>query len=134
MDEFVFVAPELGALAGVLLGPESGSWYCDEVNVASSRAHRSQRFVCRDTLGGRGAQPAAWLTPVPAEAVVYGSGEAAVILSKVYDVLCASSPMVAYTTCMKSPFTLIESMRRIQYLYVCLWSPSVLSMHAMLWL
>lgn len=83
VDEFVFVAPELGTLAGVLLGPEAGSWYCDEVNVASSRAHRSQRFVCRDTLGGRSARPAAWLTPVPAEAVVYGSGDAAVILSKV---------------------------------------------------
>lgn len=82
MDEFVFVAPELGVLVGVLLGPELGAWYCDEVNVASSRAHRSQRFVCRDTLGGRGARPAAWLTPVPAEAVVYGSGDAAVILSK----------------------------------------------------
>lgn len=82
VDEFVFVAPELGPLAGVLLGPEAGEWYCDEANVASSRAHRAQRFVCRDVLGGRGPRPAAWLTPVPAEAVVYGSGDAAVILSK----------------------------------------------------
>lgn len=84
VDEFVFVAPELGPLAGVLLGPEAGTWYCDEVNIASSRAHRSQRFVCRDSLGDKTSRPAAWLTPVPAEAVVYGSGDAAIILTKVH--------------------------------------------------
>lgn len=83
VDEFVFVAPELGPLAGVLIGPQGGTWYCDEVNVASSRAHRSQRFVCRDSLGDKTSRPAAWLTPVPAEAVVYGSGDAAIILTKV---------------------------------------------------
>lgn len=47
-----------------------------------------RRFVCRRLLGGRKGEGAAYLTPVPAGAVVYGTGEAAVILTKV----CALGP------------------------------------------
>jgi hypothetical protein len=41
------------------------------------------RFVCRQRLGGRKGEPAAYLTPVPPNAVVYGTGDAARIISKV---------------------------------------------------
>lgn len=45
--------------------------------------HSLRRFVCRKRLGGRKGEPAAYLTAVPPGAVVYGSGDSAVILSKV---------------------------------------------------
>jgi hypothetical protein len=41
------------------------------------------RFVCRQRLGGRKGEPAAYLTPVPLNAVVYGTGDAARIITKV---------------------------------------------------
>src|SRR5262249_24568996 len=41
------------------------------------------RFVCRSRIGGRDGESAVYMKPVPAGAVVYGSGEAAVILTKV---------------------------------------------------
>ena len=40
------------------------------------------RFVCREELGGN-KQPAGYLTPVPENSVVYGSGSSSVILTKV---------------------------------------------------
>ena len=40
------------------------------------------RFVCREQLGGN-KQPAGYLTPVPENSVVYGSGSSSVILTKV---------------------------------------------------
>ena len=72
-------AAELGPLASLLLAPEQGTWGVDEVTVASSRTGHTDRFVCRELLGGRGA---GFLAPVPPGAVVYGSGEAAVVLSR----------------------------------------------------
>lgn len=47
------------------------------------------RFVCRTRLGGRKGEPAAYLTPVPPNAVVYGSGDAARVISKVREVFCS---------------------------------------------
>lgn len=44
------------------------------------------RFVCRKRLGGRKGDPAAYLTPVPPNAVVYGTGDAARIITKVIEV------------------------------------------------
>jgi hypothetical protein len=75
-------APELGPLASVMMGTECGSWQVDEVMVVSSRTHHTDRFVCRECLGSKGTS-AAFLTPVPPGAVVYGSGESATILTKV---------------------------------------------------
>ncbi len=72
-------AAELGPLASLLLAPEQGTWGVDEVTVASSRTGHTDRFVCREPLGGAGA---GFLAPVPPGAVVYGSGEAAVVLSR----------------------------------------------------
>jgi hypothetical protein len=43
----------------------------------------ARRFVCRKRLGGRKGEPAAYLTPVPPNAVVYGSGETARVITKV---------------------------------------------------
>jgi hypothetical protein len=81
VDEVSFKGPDLGPLAALVVGPEAGSWRCDEVDVASSRTGAAERFVCRELLGGGGA-PAAHLRPVPPGAVVYGSGDSAVVLSK----------------------------------------------------
>ena len=65
-----------------MVAPEGGSWVLDEVNVSSSRTNHMDRFVCRRRLGGRRGEPAAYLTPVPPGAVVYGSGDAARILTR----------------------------------------------------
>jgi hypothetical protein len=81
IDEFCFLSQDLGPLSSIIIGPESGSWYCDEINVSCSGTGHTDRFVCRDVLGGRG-RPAAFLTPIPPGSVVYGSGDAAVLLTK----------------------------------------------------
>ena len=47
--------------------------------MSSSRTGHTDRFLCKDTLGARGA---GFLAPVPPGAVVYGSGEAAVVLTR----------------------------------------------------
>ena len=73
-------AAELGPLASLLLAPEEGSWGVDEVTVSSSRTGHTDRFVCKEPLGAAGA---GFLSPVPPGAVVYGSGETAVVLTKV---------------------------------------------------
>ncbi|KAG2429619.1 hypothetical protein HXX76_010851 [Chlamydomonas incerta] len=82
VDEVSFLVPELGALAGVLVGVEAGTWYLDEMDVSSSRTGHMDRFVCRRPLGGKVGEGAALLTPVPVGAVVYGEGEQAVVLTK----------------------------------------------------
>lgn len=48
-----------------------------------------RRFVCRARLGGRKGEPAAYLTPVPPGAVVYGTGDAARVVTKVRRALTA---------------------------------------------
>ena len=65
-----------------MVGPEEGSWRVDEVTVSSSRSRHTDRFVCRDALGSSG-QGMGFLAPVPQDAVVYGSGESTVILTRV---------------------------------------------------
>jgi len=82
VDEVSFLAPELGNLAAIMVAPEGGSWTLDEVSVCSSRTNHTDRFVCRKRLGGRKGDLAAYLMPVPPGAVVYGSGDSSVILSK----------------------------------------------------
>ncbi|KAL4427631.1 hypothetical protein ABPG75_001720 [Micractinium tetrahymenae] len=82
VDEVSFCAPELGPLAALIVGPEQGRWACEEVDVSSSRTGHTDRFVCREALGEGGAEAAAYLRPVPPGAVVYGSGDAAVVVSK----------------------------------------------------
>ena len=69
-----------------MVAPEEGSWRVDEVTVSSSRSRHTDRFVCRDPLGSSG-QSMGFLAPVPQDAVVYGSGESVVILTRVSIVL-----------------------------------------------
>lgn len=61
------------------------------------------RFVCRQRLGGRKGEPAAYLTPVPPNAVVYGTGDAARIISKVWRAgwhyRLSAALMVQHETC-----------------------------------
>lgn len=64
------------------MGPEQGSWRLEEVSVTNSRERLTQQFICRDCLGTADAG-AAYMTPLPPGAVVYGSGEQAVLLTKV---------------------------------------------------
>ena len=45
MDEVAFLAPELGGLRALLVGPEAGRWYCDEIDVFSSRTGHTDRRV-----------------------------------------------------------------------------------------
>lgn len=82
IDEVCFLGPELGPLVGLLVGPEQGGWQVDEITVASSRSGHVDRFLCRQRLGYRADKNAEYLSPVPSESVVYGSGETAVVLSK----------------------------------------------------
>lgn len=82
VDEVVFLAPELGPLAGVLVGTESGTWVLEELQVASSRTHHIDRFICRRLLGNQPGQGAAFLPPVAPGAQVYGSGDLQRVLTK----------------------------------------------------
>ena len=43
VDEVSFLGPELGPLRALLVGPEAGRWYCDEVDVYSSRTGHTDR-------------------------------------------------------------------------------------------
>lgn len=96
-----FTSPDIGTVSSILVGPESGSWGCDEINIVTTQGAlntsmisiennthdasdqtRATRFVCRDILGDGHAQGAAYLYPVPADSVLYGSEENMKILSK----------------------------------------------------
>jgi len=82
VDEVSVLGPEMGPLAGLLAGPESDSWQPDEIIIKSSRTGHVDRFVCREKIGEGQPQGAVVLTPVPEDAVVYGSGTHTMILSK----------------------------------------------------
>jgi len=83
IDEESFIGPELGPLRGIIVGPEEGTWRLHELTVTSSRTGQMDRFICRERMGdGMPDRSAVFLTPLPEDAVVYGSGESAVVLSK----------------------------------------------------
>jgi hypothetical protein len=86
IDEVSFAGPDLGPLAAILAGPEEGAWQLSEVIVANSRQMLTQRFICRERLGREGGSGAAFMTPLPPNAVVYGSGEKAVLMTQVLTV------------------------------------------------
>lgn len=44
VDEVSFLAPELGPLQNVMVGPEQGRWFCDEIDVYSSRTGHTDRW------------------------------------------------------------------------------------------
>lgn len=78
IDEVSLLGPDLGHLAGLLIGPQTGRWHLDEVIISSSSTGYIDRFICREALG----QQAAYLSPLPAGSVVYGSGAQLVILTQ----------------------------------------------------
>lgn len=88
VDEVSFMGPELGQITALIVGPESGSWNLDEVTVTSSRTEQTTLFICREVLGGRNRDGAAFLTPVPLNTVQYGSGASGVSLTKVNNTVC----------------------------------------------
>lgn len=45
-----FVGPELGPLAGLMIGPEQGGWQVDEITVVSSRTGHVDRWVSQSLL------------------------------------------------------------------------------------
>lgn len=71
------------SLQAVLVGPECGAWKLTEMVVSNSREQLTQHFVCRQHLGTKDGKGAAVLPAVPPGAVVYGTGETAVLLSAV---------------------------------------------------
>jgi hypothetical protein len=80
VDEISFVGPNLGSLDALVIGPEMGKWQLDEVIVSNSREALTQRFVWRDGLSEEGAM---FLTPLPKDSIIYGSGDQAIIMSPV---------------------------------------------------
>ncbi|KAL6746417.1 hypothetical protein V8C86DRAFT_1524294 [Haematococcus lacustris] len=96
VDEVSFLAPDLGPLAALLVGPESGSWALQELQVAASPSGLNARFVCQRLLGSEAGQGAAYLTPVPAGAVVYGSGGSARTLSQAQASSLRAASLSAY--------------------------------------
>lgn len=84
VDEVSFAGPDLGPIRGLLIGPESGSWRVDEVAMLASNTSKTEKFVCRDQLGGKRGDGAALLLPIAPDSVLYGSGQAAMTLTKVW--------------------------------------------------
>ena len=66
------------------------------------------RFLCRQRLGYRADKNAEYLAPVPAGSVVYGSGETAVVLSKVSNNNCVAFAMSVSDAGVLLPFHIIS--------------------------
>jgi hypothetical protein len=47
-EQVCFLGPELGPLAGLLVGPQMGSWLLEEAHVSSSRTRHTDR--CTDVI------------------------------------------------------------------------------------
>eukprot|EP01024_Parvocaulis_polyphysoides_P008365 TRINITY_DN12487_c0_g1_i2.p1 TRINITY_DN12487_c0_g1~~TRINITY_DN12487_c0_g1_i2.p1 ORF type:complete len:374 (-),score=33.13 TRINITY_DN12487_c0_g1_i2:72-1031(-) len=80
LDEVFFVGPELGDLAGVLVGPESGAWQLNELQVTSSRSKKIHHFRCRERLG-EGGISATYLYPHSPNAMVYGEANSSAVFN-----------------------------------------------------
>ena len=84
--EVSFVAPNLGPLSAVIVGPQSGTWGCSEVVVSSSADNgaMSSKFVSKEQSRILGEDPmysASYMIRVPTGSIVYGEGPEAKILS-----------------------------------------------------
>ena len=42
---YVYAGPELGPLAGLMVGPEQGGWQVEEITVVSSRSGHVDRYL-----------------------------------------------------------------------------------------
>lgn len=86
VNEISFVGPDLGELEALLVGPQSGTWGCEEIVVSSSaeKERASTKFLCKESRSLLGSDPmhsAAYMTAVPLGTIIYGEGESAKILS-----------------------------------------------------
>ena len=86
VNEISFVGPDLGELEALLVGPQSGTWGCEEIVVSSSaeKERASTKFLCKESRSLLGSDPmhsAAYMIAVPLGTIVYGEGESAKILS-----------------------------------------------------
>ena len=45
-EQVCFLGPELGPLAGLLVGPQMGSWLLEEAHISSSRTRHTDRCSC----------------------------------------------------------------------------------------
>eukprot|EP00890_Picochlorum_soloecismus_P002357 jgi/Picsp_1/3121/NSC_05962-R1_protein len=86
VNEISIVGPDLGELEALIVGPQSGTWGCEEIVVSSSaeKERASTKFVCtehRSLLGSDPMHSATYMFAVPLGTVVYGQGESAKILS-----------------------------------------------------
>ena len=84
--EVSFVAPDLGPLSAVIVGPQSGTWGCSEVVVSSSAdlGVTSSKFVSKERAGLLGEDvlhSASYLVRVPLGSIMYGEGQEARVLS-----------------------------------------------------
>ena len=70
-------------LPPILLPPTSAASPLLSPTGASSSPPSPPRFQCREKLGVTQGEGAAWLTAVPLDALVYGSGDSAILISKV---------------------------------------------------
>jgi len=86
VNEISFVGPDLGELEALIVGPQSGTWGCEDIVVSSSaeKERASTKFLCKENRSLLGSDPmhsAAYMIAVPLGTVVYGEGESAKILS-----------------------------------------------------
>ena len=84
--EVSFVAPNLGPLSAVIVGPQSGTWGVSEVVVSSSADNgaMSSKFLSKERSRIMGDDPmcsAQYLVRVPLGSILYGEGPNAKILS-----------------------------------------------------
>jgi len=98
--EVSFVAPNLGPLAGVLVGPQSGTWAVSEVVVSSSADNgaMSSKFLSKERriMGDDPMCSAQYLVRVPLGSILYGEGPDAKILSASDAMQMASKNMTWY--------------------------------------
>lgn len=98
-----------GSLGGLVPseGAAAGQWACLSGTPARKTAGCVvcwSRFVCREYLGDRAENSAAFLAPIDPDAVVYGSGNEAVVLSK--QQVCCAAPCCAVLCCAHPAFVL----------------------------
>lgn len=102
VNEVCFADQDIGPLEAMIVGPQSGTWGCEEVTVSSSADMDggSTRFLSREksqVLGSSPEHSAAYMMAVPQGAVVYGEGESAKILTSSEALSLATKNMAWYS-------------------------------------
>eukprot|EP01025_Chloroclados_australasicus_P066264 TRINITY_DN9096_c0_g1_i6.p1 TRINITY_DN9096_c0_g1~~TRINITY_DN9096_c0_g1_i6.p1 ORF type:complete len:341 (-),score=20.05 TRINITY_DN9096_c0_g1_i6:118-1140(-) len=90
-----FEAPQLGDIAGILIGPESGSWYLQEIEIQYD--DKVLRFICNKLLGEGGDCSAEYLPALGPDVVMVGQGTSASYITKEEAVQMQAQNMAHYT-------------------------------------